>query len=92
MPTKNIRIELVTETQQNIKVRVIDNALLVVERELNKDILDGTFEDFVQWYINQEPDYKRVPDKEKELQITFHSEIDPGTGESSNALDDIVIL
>ncbi len=58
--------------------------------------MDATFEDYVKWYINQKPDYKRVPDREKELRITFHPEtiIDPETGESvtTNILDDIIIL
>ncbi len=94
MPTINIQISNVKQKQSIITFIATDENDRVIERVLDRsDINDWT--DFANWLINQEPDFELLPDKEKSLSITFHTETvtDPETGSEATirVVDGVVV-
>lgn len=50
----------------------------------------GTWDDFANWLVNQTPDFVLELDKEKTLDITFHTETGP-EGETVRVVDSVVV-
>lgn len=93
MPTVNIQISNVRCIKNNTSFIAIFNNK-AIERTLNINDIDN-WQDFASWLINQIPDYELLPNKEKLLNITFHSEnvIDPETGieMTTKVVDNVVV-
>lgn len=94
MPTTDIQINNAIQTKNNVTFIAIDESNGVIKRTLNIDLVDN-WNDFASWLINQNPDYEILPEKEKNLSITFHTEteIDPETGEEGTVriVDNVVV-
>ncbi len=95
MPTINIQISNVKQKQTIITFTATDENNQVIERVLDRTDIDS-WTDFSTWLLNQNsPDYELLPDKEKNLSITFHTEtvIDPefGTESTIKVVDDVVV-
>lgn len=94
MPTISVQISNVKQKQNIITVTATDENNKVVTRTLQRTDIDN-WTDFANWLVNQTPDYQLLPDKEKQLEITFHAEvsIDPVTGieVSTNVVDDVIV-
>lgn len=84
MPTVNVQIGDIRRKGNNVHLVVTDlSSNKVVERTLNKDDINN-WDDFASWLVNQDYDYELLPDKEKSLSITFHTEtinVEGPTGE-----------
>lgn len=77
MPTINVQISNIKRKGNNVHLTITDSLNRVIERTLNRDDINN-WNDFATWLVNQSPDYELVPDKEKNLSITFHTEIIDG--------------
>lgn len=90
MPTVNIQISNVKQKQSIIHFTATDTNNRVIERTLDRTDIDNWTE-FATWLINQDaPDYELLPDKEKSLAITFHTETD-SEGNTVRVVDDVVV-
>lgn len=72
MPT--IQVDLIEVKQRPKTNNVIFTATQadkIITREIDVSEFD-TWAKFAEWLINQEPEFIRLPDKEKSLSITFH--------------------
>ncbi len=91
MATVNIQISNVKRKKDNITFTATTNNK-VIKRTLNINDIDN-WTDFSDWLINQQPDFELLPEKEKQLEITFHTEIviDPENGEETTikVVDDV---
>lgn len=74
MPIIDIQITDVKRVKDNIAFKAVSGNN-VIERTLNFNDIDN-WTDFADWLINQSTDYVLVPNKEKSLSITFHTETD----------------
>lgn len=72
MPTIDIEISNIKRVKNNISFTATTGNK-VIERTIDFNTVDS-WQEFAEWLINQEPDYQLLPDKEKRLSITFHSE------------------
>jgi len=94
MPTINVQISNIKQKQNIITVTVTDENNRVVNRTIDRNDIDS-WTGFANWLINQQPDYQLLPDKEKQLDITFHTEtvIDPTSGLESTIkiVDDVIV-
>lgn len=90
MPTITIQISNVKQKQSIITFTATDTNNRVIERVLDRSDIDNWTE-FAQWLINQDtPDYELLPDKEKSLAITFHTEPD-SEGNPVRVVDNVVV-
>lgn len=93
MPIIDIQITEVKRIKDNITFKAVSGNN-VIERTLNFNTVDN-WTDFADWLVNQSADYVLVPNKEKSLSITFHTETltDPETGiETTIRIVDNVIV
>lgn len=94
MPTINVQISNVKQKQDIITVTATDENNKVITRTLQRTDIDS-WDDFANWLVNQTSDYQLLPDKEKQLEITFHTEtvIDPISGLESTikVVDDVIV-
>ena len=95
MPTIQVILSDVKQRKgtENILFKVTDNNDRQIVREVDTSQFDA-WNDFATWLINQEPEFVLRPDKEKTLEIVFHSEIIDGeTGPVNiNVLDTVTVL
>ncbi len=93
MPIVNIQISDVKRVKDNVSF-IATSGNDVIERTLNINTVDG-WQDFAGWLIGQQADYNLMPNKEKSLSITFHTEtvIDPETGEEATirVVDNVIV-
>jgi len=94
MPTVNIQISDAKRIKNNVTFLAVADNDDAIERTLEFDLVDN-WTDFADWLINQQPDYKMLPAKEKSLAITFHTEtvIDPESGEEGTikVIDNVIV-
>jgi hypothetical protein len=95
MPTIDIQLSDVRRKQNNVTFVATDTASnKVIERTININEIND-WNTFAQWLLEQTADFELLPDKNKQLAITFHTEIftDPETGEQSTirVLDSVVV-
>jgi hypothetical protein len=87
MPTITVQITEVKRVQNNIifTARQGDN---VITREVDVGEFD-TWLKFAQWIVNQAPDFVLQPDKQKSVDITFHTVTNPETGLVTRVVDSV---
>ena len=97
MPTIQVQLSDVKRRRNsnNILFTATDNLNRQIVREIDISDID-TWQKFARWLITQEPEFVTLPEKEKSLSITFHTETntDPETGQeySIRVLDDVTVL
>lgn len=93
MPTTTIQISNVKRKKNNVSFSATSGTE-VIERILNINDIDN-WDDFANWLINQESDFDLLPNKEKSLAITFHTEIvtHPEFGDSTTikVVDEVIV-
>lgn len=87
MPTIIVNITDVTRVKNNVSFKATSGDA-VIERTLNVNTVDN-WDDFAQWLLDQQPDYDLLPDKEKSLSITFHTETLEGV--TRRVLDSVIV-
>jgi len=99
MPTIQVQLSDVKRQRgsTNIKFTATDNLNRQVERMIDEaEFEDLTWTNFAEWLIQQNVEWELLPDKEKQLEITFHTETvtDPKTGIESTirVLDGVTVL
>ena len=91
MPTITVNITDVKRKGNNIQLTA-QQGNKVIYRTLDRSSVDS-WDDFANWLINQEPDFELLPEKNKTLEITFHTEtVDTELGEVTvKVLDGVVV-
>lgn len=97
MPTIEVQLSTVKQRRNsnNVILTATDNLNRQIVREIDISDID-TWAAFAEWLIQQEPEFVILPEKEKSLGITFHTEtkIDPETDReySVRILDNVTVL
>lgn len=97
MPTVQVQLSDVKQRREtnNVLFTATDNQNRQIVREIDATDID-TWTAFAEWMILQDVEFITLPDKEKLLEITFHTETvtDPETGEevTVRVLDSVEVI